>query len=91
VRNTGQRAGDEVVQLYVRDEVASVTQPVKKLVEFQRVTLAAGESRTVRMTLDRRAFSLWNRQLEEVVEPGRFTIMAGPNSAELKSTVLEIA
>lgn len=91
VRNVGQRAGDEVVQLYLRDEVASVTQPMKKLVEFQRVTLAPGESRTVKMTLDRRAFALWNRQLEEVVEPGRFTIMAGPNSVDLKSVALEVA
>ncbi|SOB87390.1 beta-glucosidase [Sphingomonas guangdongensis] len=91
VRNAGDRAGDEVVQVYVRDEVASVTQPGKKLVGFQRVTLAPGETRTVTVPLDRRAFALWNRELQEVVEPGRFTIMAGPNSLDLKSATLEIA
>jgi beta-glucosidase len=91
VRNVGDRAGDEVVQVYLRDEVASVTQPLKKLVGFERVTLAPGETRTVTVTLDRSAFALWNRQMEEVVEPGRFQIMAGPNSVDLKSTTLEIA
>jgi beta-glucosidase len=90
VRNTGTRAGDEVVQLYLRDEVASVTQPIKKLVGFERVTLAPGESRTVTMTVDRRAFALWNRAMEEVVEPGRFTIMAGANSVDLKSVTLDV-
>lgn len=91
VRNVGERAGDEVVQVYLRDEVASVTQPIKKLVGFQRVTLAPGEAQTVTISLDRRAFALWNEAMQEVVEPGRFTIMAGPNSVDLKSTTLEIA
>ncbi len=91
VRNIGDRAGDEVVQVYIRDDVASVTQPIKKLVGFERVTLAPGESRTVTVTLDRRAFALWNRDMEEVVEPGRFTIMAGPNSVDLKTATLDVA
>lgn len=91
VRNVGDRAGDEVVQIYVRDEVASVTQPLKKLVGFERVTLAPGETLTVTITLDRRAFAMWNREMREVVEPGRFTIMAGPNSVDLKTATLEIA
>lgn len=91
VRNVGDRAGDEVVQIYLRDEVASVTQPLKKLVGFERVTLAPGETRTVTITLDRRAFAMWNREMREVVEPGRFTIMAGPNSVDLKTATLEIA
>jgi beta-glucosidase len=90
VRNVGERAGDEVVQIYLRDEVASVTQPAKKLVGFARVTLAPGATRTVRVTLAARAFAMWNLAMEEVVEPGRFTIMAGPNSVDLKSTMLEI-
>jgi beta-glucosidase len=90
VRNAGDRAGDEVVQIYLRDEVASVTQPAKKLVGFERVTLAPGETRNVRVTLAARAFAMWNLAMEEVVEPGRFTIMAGPNSVDLKSTTLEI-
>lgn len=91
VRNTGARAGDEVVQLYVRDQVASVARPVKQLKGFERVTLAPGESRTVRFTLGPDAFSLWNLDMDEVVEPGRFDIMTGPNSVDLQITVLEIA
>lgn len=90
VRNTGARAGDEVVQIYVHQRTASVTRPIKALKGFERVTLEAGESRTVRVTLGPDAFSLWNRQMEEVVEPGLFDIMAGPNSRDLKSATLEI-
>ncbi|AUW59613.1 beta-glucosidase [Sphingobium sp. SCG-1] len=90
VRNTGSRTGDEVVQLYVHDRTASVTRPIKELKGFERVTLAPGESRTVSITLRPDAFSLWNQRMEEVVEPGLFDIMAGPNSRDLKSTTLEI-
>jgi beta-glucosidase len=90
VRNTGKRAGDEVVQLYVRDQVASVTRPVKELKGFERVTLAPGERRTVRFVLGPEAFALWNLRMEEVVEPGLFDIMAGPNSLDLKTAVLEV-
>ncbi|WP_336958125.1 glycoside hydrolase family 3 N-terminal domain-containing protein [Sphingobium aquiterrae] len=90
VRNVGDRAGDEVVQLYVHDQVASVTRPIKELKGFERVTLAPGESRTVRIALGPDAFTLWNLDMEEVVEPGLFDIMAGPNSRDLKSVTLEI-
>jgi beta-glucosidase len=90
VRNTGTRAGDEVVQLYVHDQVASVTRPVKELKGFERVTLAPGERRTVRFTLDRRSFAMWDIAMREVVEPGRFDIMTGPDSVNLQTTVLEI-
>jgi beta-glucosidase len=91
VRNIGERTGDEVVQIYVRDRVASVTRPVKELKGFERVTLAPGERRTLRFELGPDAFSLWNDAMEEVVEPGTFDIMAGPNSVDLKSVELEIA
>jgi beta-glucosidase len=90
VRNVGHRSGDEVVQLYVHDQVASVTQPVERLRGFRRVTLKPGERRTLQFRLGPEAFSLWNRDMKEVVEPGMFDIMAGPNSIDLKSTVLEI-
>ncbi|KKW91782.1 glycoside hydrolase family 3 N-terminal domain-containing protein [Sphingobium chungbukense] len=90
VRNVGQRSGDEVVQLYVRDQAASVTRPVKELKGFERVTLAPGESRTVRLTLTPVAFTLWNLDMEEVVEPGLFDIMTGPDSENLQKTTLEI-
>jgi beta-glucosidase len=90
VRNTGSRSGDEVVQLYVRDEMASVTRPVMLLKGFKRVTLEPGEQTTVNFTLNRGAFAMWDINMVETVEPGEFTIMAGPNSVDLKTTVLEI-
>jgi beta-glucosidase len=91
VRNIGARAGDEVVQLYLHDKVASVTRPIKELKGFERVTLQPGERRTVRFTLGPDAFALWNARMEEVVEPGQFDIMVGANSRDLKTTTLEIA
>jgi beta-glucosidase len=90
VRNTGPVAGDEVVQLYVRDVVSSVTRPVKELKGFRRVTLAPAASTRVEFTLDREAFALWDKNMKRVVEPGEFTIFAGPSSADLKSATLWI-
>ncbi len=90
VRNTGERAGDEVIQVYTRDRLASVTRPVKELHGFQRVTLLPGEAKTLQFTLDSRAFRLWNERMERVVEPGEFEILVGPNSVDLKSAVLTI-
>ena len=90
VRNTGRVAGDEVVQIYVRDRVSSVTRPVKELKGFRRVTLAPGASTTVRFTLDREAFAFWNEAMQYVVEPGEFEIMAGPDSVNLQSAVLTV-
>ncbi|HTU13453.1 MAG TPA: glycoside hydrolase family 3 C-terminal domain-containing protein, partial [Allosphingosinicella sp.] len=90
VANTGRRAGDEVVQLYVRDDAASITRPMLELKRFQRVTLQPGERRTVRFTLTPEDLSLWNLQMRRVVEPGTFTISAGPNSVQLKSATLTV-
>ncbi len=90
VRNTGQRSGDEVVQLYIRDEVSSVTRPVKELKGFRRLTLAAGESQTVTFTITPRALQFWNAEMHRVVEPGTFTIMVGADSDHLKSTTLVV-
>jgi beta-glucosidase len=90
VANTGRRAGDEVVQLYVRDDAASVTRPVIELKRFQRVTLQPGERRTVTFELLPDDLALWNVQMKRVVEPGTFTIHAGPNSVDLKSTRLMV-
>jgi beta-glucosidase len=91
VRNTGKVAGDEVVQLYVRDVVSSVTRPVKELKGFKRVTLAPGTAITVDFTLDREAFALWDKDMKRVVEPGEFTIYSGANSVELKEATLTIS
>jgi beta-glucosidase len=91
VRNTGARAGDEVVQLYIRDDVSSVTRPIKELKGFRRVSLAAGESKTVSFEITPRALQFWNADMHRVVEPGAFTIMVGPNSVDLKNTVLTVS
>ncbi|HEX8414074.1 MAG TPA: glycoside hydrolase family 3 C-terminal domain-containing protein, partial [Sphingomicrobium sp.] len=90
VVNTGSRAGDEVVQLYVRDDAASVTRPVIELKGFQRVTLQPGERRTLTFRLGPDELSLWNVNMKRVVEPGTFTVSAGPNSVQLKSAVLTV-
>ncbi len=90
VRNTGTRAGDEIVQLYVHDKVSSVTRPLKELKGFQRVTLAPGGRRTLTFTLDAQAFRFWNAEMQRVVEPGELEIMVGGNSVELKTATLTI-
>jgi beta-glucosidase len=90
LRNTGKRAGDETVQLYIRDRISSVTRPIKELKGFQRVTLQPGESRTVTLNLKPDALALWNTDMKRVVEPGEFDIMTGPNSVDLKSTLLTV-
>lgn len=82
VRNTGARAGDEVVQLYVRDLVGSVTRPVKELKGFQRITLQPGEEQRVRFELPVSALCFWNAEMRYVVEPGAFKVWVGPNSVE---------
>ncbi|HUO01145.1 MAG TPA: glycoside hydrolase family 3 N-terminal domain-containing protein [Rhizomicrobium sp.] len=90
IRNTGARAGDDVVQLYIRDEVSSVTRPIKELKGFQRVSLRPGEQKTVTFTLGPEALGFWNEQMKRVVEPGAFDIMAGDNSVALKTTILNV-
>ncbi len=91
VRNNGQLAGDEVVQLYLRDVHASVTTPVKQLVRFERVTLQPGEERALRFELKPADFSIWNDRMERVVEPGKFVLMAGGNSRDVKQAELTLA
>lgn len=78
--NTGQRAGDEVVQLYIRDVAASITRPVRELKGFERVTLKAGEKRRVTFTLTPDHLGLWNREMRFVVEPGEFRVFVGNSS-----------
>ncbi|NMW32032.1 beta-glucosidase [Altererythrobacter sp. RZ02] len=85
VRNTGERAGQEVVQLYIRDEIASRTRPVKQLRGFKKVALDAGESRTVTFELHTDDFGFREADGKLQVEPGRFVLMAGPDSEALKT------
>jgi beta-glucosidase len=80
VRNTGSRAGDEVVQLYIRDPVASLSQPVRRLRGFERVTLAPGQTRTVRFTLDSSDWGFWDNRGRFVIEKGRIDVFAGNSS-----------
>ena len=90
VKNTGTVRGDEVAQLYIRDEVSSVTRPVKELRGFRRVSLAPGESKTIEFVLGPDALSFLNRDMHRVVEPGKFKIMAGGNSSQLIETTLTV-
>jgi beta-glucosidase len=82
VKNTGNRAGEETAQLYIHDEVASVTRPVKELKGFEKVALASGESKTVRFVLTADQLKFYDLSMNWTVEPGKFKIFVGPNSAE---------
>jgi beta-glucosidase len=82
VTNTGAREGTEVVQLYVRDEVASVSRPVRELKAFKRVTLKPGESRAVDLRVPLRSLAFYGLDMKPVVEPGTFRVFVGPNSTE---------
>ncbi|HUF78614.1 MAG TPA: glycoside hydrolase family 3 N-terminal domain-containing protein, partial [Thermoanaerobaculia bacterium] len=81
VTNTGGRAGAEVVQLYLRDDHASVTRPVMELRGFEKVELAPGESRTVSFRLGPEELSFYDQRMQRVVEPGSFTVLLGGSSA----------
>jgi beta-glucosidase len=81
VTNTGSRAGDEVVQLYIHDPVASISQPVRRLRGFERVTLSPGQSRTVSFELDRSDFGFYDDDGRLVVEPGQIDVYAGNSSS----------
>ena len=89
--NSGGRAGDEVVQLYVRDLYSSVTRPVKELKGFERIRLAAGEKRTVSFTVGPQQLWFFDRSMQRVVEPGDFELMVGTSSVDVQSVTLTIA
>lgn len=90
VTNTGTVAADEIVQMYIRDKVSSVTRPVMELKGFQRVSLAPGETRTVELAITAASLQFFNRNMERVVEPGAFDIMVGSSSVSHKSTTLTV-
>lgn len=91
VTNTGKMKGDEIVQLYIRDKVSSVTRPVKELKDFRRITLKAGENQTVQFTIDPSKLAFWDINMNFVVEPGEFEVMIGRSSVDLltKTFVVE--
>ena len=86
VSNTGRVAGDEVVQLYLRDDVGSVTRPVRELHGFRRIRLAPGETRRVSFTLTVQDLAFHDAALRRVAEPGTFTVFVGGSSQETTET-----
>ena len=92
VTNTGNYDGDEIVQLYIHDKVASITRPVKELKGFERIHLRKGESKVVKFEITDELLKFYNRHLDYVLEPGDFEIMIGPNSSlkHLKKAVLTV-
>jgi beta-glucosidase len=90
VTNSGQRAGDEVVQLYLRDQVSSVTRPVMELKGFRRITLQPGETQTVEFVLGPEELSFLDTQMQRVVEAGLFEVMVGGSSAQVETVVLQV-
>jgi len=90
IENTGNITGEEVVQLYIRDKVSSVTRPVKELKAFQRISLEPGEKRTLVFELSTDSFSFYDINMNYVTEPGEFSIMVGNSSANLEEVSLMI-
>ena len=90
ITNTGMMAGEEVVQLYIRDKVSSVTRNVKDLKGFKRVSLAPGETKTVTLPIRKESLWFYNLDMERVVEPGEFDIMVGNSSQNVKSVTLTV-
>ena len=82
--NVGKVAGEEVVQLYLKDKFGSVVRPVLELRDFQKVKLNAGESKTIEFTIDKEKLSFYNDKLEWIAEPGDFEVMIGASSADIK-------
>ena len=82
IKNSGSRAGSEVVQLYIRQIGTSVTRPVRELKGFQKISLAPGESKKVEFKLGKDELAFWNIDMKNVVEPAKVTVWIGPNSAE---------
>ncbi|MFA6541749.1 MAG: glycoside hydrolase family 3 C-terminal domain-containing protein, partial [Bacteroidota bacterium] len=92
VKNTGKRIGDEIVQMYLRDDVASVTRPVKELKGFQKISLSPGEHKTVEFTITPDDLSFYGITMKKTIEPGTFTVYVGGNSddcVETSFTVVE--
>jgi beta-glucosidase len=89
--NTGSRAGEEVAQLYIRDKVASVSRPVKELKGFVKVSLEAGESRSISFVINQNDLSFYKEDLSFGWEPGDFDVFVGGNSRDVLSTSFRLA
>ncbi len=84
VTNSGKVAGEEVVQLYLRDKVGSVVRPIIELKDFQKIKLNAGETKTVKFSIDKEKLSFYNANLQWIAEPGDFDVMIGSSSADIR-------
>jgi beta-glucosidase len=84
ITNTGKYDGEEVVQLYLRDLVGSIARPVKELKDFQKISLKAGETKTIKFIIDKEKLSFYNQKLEWVAEPGEFDLMIGASSRDIR-------
>ena len=84
VTNSGKYAGEEVVQLYLRDKFASLVRPVKELKDFQKIALKSGETKTVKFTIDKEKLSFYNSELQWTAEVGEFDLMIGSSSADIR-------
>jgi beta-glucosidase len=84
VSNTGKYAGEEIVQLYLRDKVGSIARPLKELKDFKKIALKSGESKTISFTIDKEKLSFYNQQLQWVAEPGDFDLMIGASSEDIR-------
>lgn len=90
ITNTGKIRGDEIAQMYIRDEVSSVTRPIKELKDFTRISLNPNETKTVTFTITPAKLQFFNREMKRVVEPGTFQIMVGGSSVKLINQQLEV-
>ena len=84
VKNTGKREGEEVVQLYIDDEVSSVTTPIKQLRGFKKINLKPGEMKSVSLPLTPDDLSLFDRNMNRIVEPGKFNVLVGSSSGDIR-------
>jgi beta-glucosidase len=90
VKNTGTRKGEEVVQLYLRDDFATVTRPVKELKAFQKIEFLPNETQTVEFTITPEMMTMYDLSMHRVIEPGTFTVFVGTNSAECRQAGFEV-
>jgi beta-glucosidase len=90
VTNTGRVAGDEIVQVYIRDETSSVTRPVKELKDFRRIRLEPGETATAQFVITPDKLSFLDEEMNRVVEPGLFDIMVGSSSSSDKLLTVKL-
>ncbi|MDA3867598.1 MAG: glycoside hydrolase family 3 C-terminal domain-containing protein [Salinivirgaceae bacterium] len=90
VTNSGKIRGDEIVQMYIRDKVSSVTRPIMELKGFERITLEPNQTITVQFTIDKSKLAFWDYNMKYTVEPGEFDVMVGKSSADLMKLTLRI-